>query len=56
MEHFAQVLSTANADAALAASLFHDGRLAIPELKDYLAAQGISIRKTTGHPQPPIAA
>ncbi len=47
MEHFAQVLSTANADAALAASLFHDGKLTIPELKDYLAGQGIPIRKTT---------
>ncbi len=47
MEHFAQVLSLAKADAALAASLFHDGKLAIPELKSYLAEQGIPIRKTT---------
>jgi imidazole glycerol-phosphate synthase subunit HisF len=45
-EHFAQVLSTANADAALAASLFHDGKLAIPDLKAFLAESGIPIRIT----------
>jgi cyclase len=43
--HFARVLSEAHADAALAASLFHDGKLAIPELKAYLAGQGIPVRK-----------
>jgi cyclase len=46
MEHFAEVLSTGKADAALAASLFHDGVLDIPELKGYLASQQIPIRKT----------
>jgi cyclase len=46
MEHFAEVLSTGKADAALAASLFHDGVLDIPELKEYLASQQIPIRKT----------
>ena len=44
MEHFAQVLAEAHADAALAASLFHDGVLAIPDLKTYLANLGIPIR------------
>lgn len=43
-EHFAQVLAAGKADAALAASLFHDGRLSIPELKTYLAECGIPIR------------
>ena len=44
-EHFAEVLTTGGADAALAASLFHDGVLQIPDLKDYLAEQGIPVRK-----------
>lgn len=43
-EHFAQVLTMGRADAALAASLFHDGRLRIPDLKAYLAEQGIPVR------------
>ncbi len=44
MEHFAQALTEGRADAALAASLFHDGKLAIPDLKAYLAKQGIPVR------------
>jgi cyclase len=44
-DHFAQVLTQGKADAALAASLFHDGVLSIPELKDYLAEKGIPVRK-----------
>ena len=48
MEHFAAVLTQAGADAALAASLFHDGVLAIPDLKLYLAGQGIPIRPAGG--------
>ena len=44
MDHFAQVLREGKADAALAASLFHDGKLAIPDLKRYLAGLGIPIR------------
>ena len=43
-EHFAQVLTQAGADAALAASLFHDGVLSIPELKRYLHEQGVPVR------------
>ncbi len=44
MEHFAEVLTDGNADAALAASLFHDGKLRIPDLKQYLDERGIPIR------------
>lgn len=41
-EHFAEALAVA--DAALAASLFHYGELAIPGLKRALAAQNIPVR------------
>ncbi len=43
-EDFAQVLTAGKADAALAASLFHDGVLKIQDLKKYLAGQGINVR------------
>ncbi|MGD8402455.1 MAG: imidazole glycerol phosphate synthase subunit HisF [Anaerolineales bacterium] len=42
--HFADVLTEGKADAALAASLFHDGKLRIPDLKNDLAARGVPIR------------
>ncbi len=44
IEHFAQVLSEGKADAALAASLFHDRVLRIGEVKAYLAGRGIPVR------------
>ncbi len=44
LEDFAQVLTEGKADAALAASLFHDRMLSIGEVKAYLAAQGIAVR------------
>jgi imidazole glycerol-phosphate synthase subunit HisF len=44
MEHFAEVLTTGQADAALAASLFHDGKLNIYDLKQYLAERNIPVR------------
>lgn len=44
LEHFAQVLVQGKADAALAASLFHYGQLTIPQVKAYLAGQGIPVR------------
>lgn len=47
LEHFAEVLTAGSADAALAASLFHDGALTIPQVKNYLAAQGLPIRLKT---------
>lgn len=46
--HFAEVFTEGKADAALAASLFHDGRLRIAELKDYLHLQGLSVRLGVG--------
>ena len=46
MKHFAEVLTEGGADAALAASLFHDGKLAIPDLKAYLSSQGVPVRGT----------
>lgn len=46
MQHFADVLTQGKADAALAASLFHDGKLQISELKEFLAEQQVPIRPT----------
>ena len=43
-EHFFQVLTRGKADAALAASLFHDRDLTIAEVKEYLAAKGVPVR------------
>ena len=42
--HFAEVLTLGKADAALAASLFHDGKLRIPDLKAQLQKQGLAVR------------
>ena len=44
VSHFADVLTIGMADAALAASLFHDGKLKIPELKRELQDQGVPVR------------
>jgi cyclase len=41
---FAAVFKTAGADAALAASVFHSGTIAIPDLKRELKADGIEVR------------
>ncbi len=43
-EDFKDVFSMGDADAALAASLFHFGELDIRELKEYLDNEGISVR------------
>ena len=45
MEHFRDTFIEGKADAALAASVFHFGEIRIPELKDYLCAQGINVRR-----------
>jgi len=45
---FADVFALADADAALAASLFHFGELDIGTLKDDLAARGILVRPLAG--------
>ena len=42
--HFKDVFENANADAALAASIFHYKEIEIPYLKKYLATQKISVR------------
>ena len=42
--HFAEVFREADSDAALAASVFHSGSIAIPDLKRYLRGQGIEVR------------
>ena len=42
--HFAEVFQAANADAALAASVFHSGEIFIPDLRRQLRAQGIEVR------------
>lgn len=42
--HFAQVLTEGEADAALAASLFHDGKLKIADLKQELRDSGVPVR------------
>lgn len=44
MEHFTAVFRHAGVDAALAASVFHTGTIAIPDLKRALRAEGIEMR------------
>ncbi len=44
VEHFASVFKEAEVDAALAASVFHTGAIAIPDLKRELRTAGIEIR------------
>ncbi|MCH4155395.1 MAG: imidazole glycerol phosphate synthase subunit HisF [Muribaculaceae bacterium] len=44
-EHFLDVFKSGQADAALAASVFHFGEIAIPDLKEYLADNGVTVRK-----------
>jgi cyclase len=43
-EHFRDVFASARVDGALAASVFHKGMIAIPDLKSYLAGEGIEVR------------
>lgn len=44
LSHFAEVFTQADADAALAASLFHFGELTVPQVKEYLRQQNIPVR------------
>ena len=44
MQHFADAFTVGRADAALAASVFHFGEIAIPDLKQFLRSQGICVR------------
>jgi cyclase len=44
-EHFRDAFTEAGASGALAATVFHDRIIAIPDLKEYLAQCGIEIRR-----------
>lgn len=44
MEHFYDTFTKGKADAGLAASIFHYKEIAIPDLKKYLADQGVTVR------------
>src|SRR5512135_898350 len=44
LEHFLEAVTIGEAEAALAASLFHYNQLTIAEVKDYLAQQGVPVR------------
>ena len=43
-EHFVEVFEQGKADAALAASIFHYNEIPVPELKEYLRNNNITIR------------
>jgi cyclase len=43
-EHFTDIFTSGLADAALAASIFHDGLQPIRELKEFLKERGIEVR------------
>jgi cyclase len=43
--HFLRVLTKGEADAALAASIFHYGTYTVDDLKEYLDREGIPVRK-----------
>ena len=45
LQHFADAFTVGKADAVLAASLFHFREIAIPDLKNYLAENGIPVRR-----------
>jgi cyclase len=45
LEHFLEVLTTGEADAALAASIFHYGTYTVNDLKEFLDKNGIPVRK-----------
>lgn len=44
IDHFVDVFRDADVDGALAASVFHSGDIAIPDLKHALSAQGLEMR------------
>ncbi|HEX8985510.1 MAG TPA: imidazole glycerol phosphate synthase subunit HisF [Bryobacteraceae bacterium] len=47
LEHFSRVLGEGEADAALAASVFHYGTYTVDDLKKHLAAAGIPVRRAS---------
>ena len=44
LDHFLEAVTVGQAEAALAASLFHYNELTIADVKDYLAANGVPVR------------
>lgn len=42
--HFSELFEQTKADAALAASLFHEGTLTVREVKEHLRSHGVSVR------------
>ncbi len=44
-EHFLDAFMQADVDGALAASVFHSGAIALPELKAWLGGQGVIVRR-----------
>jgi len=44
MQHFADVFQNADADAALAASVFHYKEIEIPALKQFLFDKKVNVR------------
>ena len=53
--HFAEVFARGRADAALAASVFHFNRHGVADLKQFLAARGIAVRRVPGDGPDPAA-
>lgn len=45
LQHLAEGVTTGGANAVLAASIFHFGQYTIAQAKDYMAAQGIPVRR-----------
>jgi imidazole glycerol-phosphate synthase subunit HisF len=45
LEHMAEVLLEGRADAVLAASIFHFGTFTVGQVKEYLATQGLPVRR-----------
>ena len=45
LEHFHTVLTEGEADAALAASVFHFAQLSITQVRDYLRERGVVVRE-----------
>jgi imidazole glycerol-phosphate synthase subunit HisF len=45
MQHFADVLDLGRASAVLAATLFHFGTFTVPQVKEYLAAHQVPVRR-----------
>lgn len=50
LEHVRAGLVEGGADAALAASIFHDGEFTITEVKQFLLARGVRVRPPSGEP------